>query len=258
MGPEDGQGTEESEAVANSQEDSGGLNPAWNDLMGIIPTQLHSQVTPHLQKWDQNYQTGINKVHSQYEAYKPYLENQIAPDQINYALQLMNAIEQRPQEVLTALQQYMGIEQQQPQEDEQGQEEIPSDFLNHPQFKQMNEMVNAMAQLMVQQNQTSQQAAEDQALETELSSLKEQHGEFDEDWVLSKALANPKTSLEDIVKSYHEFVNGVIANQRKPGPNVMSPGGQAPNNQINPKELDDKSRRNLVVQMLEAAAQQNH
>lgn len=258
-----GQDTGGEQVVGSEPEQGSGLNPAWNDLLEVVPSQLHSQVTPHLEKWDRNYQESLNKVHSQYDPYQPYVDNNIAPDQINYALQLMQAIEARPAEVIKALQEYAGLTKQeatQVQAEQQGQvdaeTEVP-DFINHPEFQKMNKMVETMAQLLVQRNLTEQQSQEDQQLSAELEALHQSKGEFDEEWVLTRALNHPNESLEKHVDAYKEFVNGIISNTRKPGPRILSAGGIAPNNQLDPKTLDDKERRGLVAQMLQAAAQNN-
>lgn len=265
-GQDTGQGTEGTPVAQPDASQQGGgsnLNPAWNDLLGIVPEMLHSQVTPHLEKWDKNYQEGINKVHSQYEPYKPYLDNNIPPEQINYALQLVNAIDQNPADVIAALQEYAGIEAQQQQEGEPGQQgqvgdsEVP-EWLNHPEFKGMKQMVETMAQLMVQQNYSQQEAAEDQALNEELDSLHEQYGDYDEEWVLTRAANNPAVPLEDHVKAYQEFVSQIRTESRRPpGPKVMGAGGLAPDNQVDMKSLDDKGRRAMVAQILAGAAQNN-
>lgn len=264
--PEDeiqSQGSEEqvieTPPVAEGSEGGSGLNPAWNEMLEVLPSSLHSLVTPHLQKWDQNYQQGINKVHSEYEAYKPFLEQQIPVDQLNYGLQLMQAIEERPQDVMAALQKAMGVSQEQEQEPnplEQGQFDENADFLNHPEVKRMQEMVQTMAQIFVQQSQAQQDAAEDQRLSDELDKLHTEKGDFDEEWVLSKALANPTLPLEKVVDSYLQFEKSVIEKQRKPGPRVLSAGGVAPDNQIDMKKLGDSERRQIVAQMLAQSSQQ--
>ncbi len=255
-------GTEEVEGtVAPETGGSDSINPAWNDLLEVVPSQLHSLVTPYLQKWDKNYQEGINKVHSQYEPYKSYIDNEIQPGQIDYALQLMQAIESRPAEVIKALQEWSGTSVEEPptteQQGQSGDTEIPAEWLNHPEFKRMQDMVDQMAQLMVQQNQASQVNQEDAALEAELEKLHKEHGDFDEEWVLTRAANNPNISFDKHVTAYKEFVNGIIANTRKPGPKVLSAGGVAPDSQVDTKTLDSKGRRDLVAQMLAAAAQQS-
>jgi hypothetical protein len=267
-GAVEGQGTETPVAGSEQVEQSGtGINPAWNDLLSIVPSQLHSQVTPHLKKWDQNFQTKLNEVHSQYAGYKPYLENQVEPDRINYALQMLEAIDQRPMDVINALNQYVDQAGLRPEEvAEQGQvdenEEPSGDFTQHPEFQKMQQMVNTMVEFLVQQQQTQQDSQYDQELSSELEQLKETHGEFDEDWVLTKALQAANAgqevgSLEPYVQQYRQFEQGLIANSRRPGPRILSPGGVAPDNQVDPKTLDDKGRRTLVAQMLESAARES-
>src|SRR5216117_1810141 len=61
-------------------------NPAWDGLLGKLPSQYHQAILEDLKSWDQNYNTGIQKVHSQYEPWKPFIENQVEPDEVNNAL----------------------------------------------------------------------------------------------------------------------------------------------------------------------------
>lgn len=264
--PVDTQGQEaiETPAGGDQQQNDTGINPAWNDLLSSVPAGLHSQITPHLTKWDQNFQSKIGEVHSQYEPYKPFIENQVAPDQINYALGILNAIEERPQEVLQALQAYMGLDIP----DEQGQNQNlppqdngPSDqpdWVNHPEFQRMNEMVNTMAQLLVQQRESEANAQYDSQLESDLSAAKDKFGDYDEEWVLTKLLNNPDMSVEKAVESFKEFENGILSRHRQPGPPVLPAGGSVPNPSFDPTKLGDKDRRATVAQMLQQAAQQQH
>lgn len=272
MEPEEtGQGLEtgtEEIPVAEAQEESTGgdsLNPAWNELLEVVPSQLHSLVTPHLQKWDQNFQSKINEVHSKYDPYKDFLEQNVEPDQINYALQLQQAIDQRPLEVIKALNEYaksQGLLTDEPEQQGQVDEsEIPNEILQHPEIVKMQQMVNTMAQAMLEQNQAKAQAEEDQKLQAEIKTLKETHGEFDVDWVVTKALQDANAgksvkNLEPYVKQYQDFEQSILAKSRQPAPKVLAPGGIAPNNQVDVKALDEKGRRDFVTQMLQAAAQQ--
>lgn len=247
---------------SQGQNDSGtGINPAWNDLLGVIPSQLHSQITPHLQQWDKNYQEGIGKVHSQYEPWKPFIDNGISPDQVQYGLQLLNAMETRPQDIYAAMQQYFG--EQNPEDDgeqdlelEQGQESTPIDITQHPQFQQLADMVNAMAELTVQQNTQQLEQQADSELEQEFKAAHEQYGDFDEKWVMVQLLANDELTLDGAVQQYQQFVKDLLTNANKPGPRVLGTGGNVPNQGADPSQLDDKGRRSLVAQMLDEARQQ--
>lgn len=262
MGTEDESQDQNLEVDAQGQEEissesTGGINPAWNEVLELLPEDVHSQVTPHFSKWDQNYQNSIQKVHSQYEPYKQIIDAGFEPDQINYAMSVLQAIETQPQEVLKALQAYIGEEEEQgPDQSNTGSSETP-DWLNHPEFQRVNEMVNTMAQLLVQQREAEVQAQQDAEFEKELKAVKDKFGEFDEEWVLTKMIANENLELEDAVKAYKEFVTGLLAKARQPGPKVLGAGGSVPNSTLDPSKLDDKGKRSLVVQMLENAKQQN-
>lgn len=256
--PGEGQGNVEQET--QGQETGTSLNPAWNDLMSVIPSQLHSQVTPHLQQWDKNYQDGIGKVHSEYEPYKPFLDNQIEPQQLAYGLQLLDAIENRPQEIYEALAQHLGLNQEDLEngsELEQGQEPNSVDIFGDPRMQQLQDMVTTMANHLVQQGQQTTEQQEDAALEQEFNDAKEKYGEFDEAWVMSHMLSGNYDSIDEAVQAYHEFVKGILANANRPGPKVLSNGGQTANPPVASADMSGKDRRNLVVQMLQNAQNQS-
>lgn len=264
----EGQGLEQQQDNSQGQQpentgDGTGINPAWNDLLETLPSSLHSQVTPHLQQWDKNYQEGIGKVHSQYEPYKPYLENNVPPEQLNYGLQLLDILENQPEQLYEALAEQFGNQQQQEEEYSQGLEEQQGqesqiDFTQHPQWQQLEEMVNLIARNEVQRTEEQQNQQQDAELEQEFNSAKEKHGDFDENWVMVQLLSGNYNSVDEAAAGYKEFVNGLLAEQNRPtGPKVLGPGGSAANSQVNPAELGDKDRRNLVAQMLANAHQQN-
>lgn len=268
MGPDeeiDGQGTEtEEEETAVAQETGGGeevsLNPAWNELLERVPSQIHSQVTPILKQWDQNYQKSLQEVHSKYDPYKDFLEQK--PEDLSYALQVMKAIEDDPAQVAKALAEYAGIPLAEAKEavkdSEQGQfsETEEDELLNHPKFKELNTMVTQMAQLLVQQNQEKSAQEEDKALEAELSALEKEHGEFDPEWVLVKAAARPEIPLAEHVKAFKEHEKSILEKARKPGPKVMKSGGSAPDNQTDVSKLSPAERRALIAKSLENAARE--
>lgn len=260
-GAVEGQGLEGNESQGApetiDQGSTGNINPAWNDVLAAIPEELHSQVTPHFSKWDQNYQNGIQKVHSEYEPYKFLVENRIQPDQVQYAMSVMQAIESNPQQVLKALQEFVGEEEEQgPNHQSVDGQEAP-EWLNHPEFQRVNQMVNQMAQLMVQQRQMETQAAEDAKFQAEIDRVKKELGDFDEEWVLTRMMNNEKLELDDAVKQYHQFEQSLIAKQRQPGPKVLGSGGSipSPTNNLDVAKLEPKAKRNLIVQMLENSKQ---
>jgi hypothetical protein len=267
MSVEDGGQGFSGEGSQGQEFDSGtgtpsGINPAWNEMLQSIPQEHHSQVIPHLQRWDKGVQDRFNQVHSQYEGYKPFVEQQISPDDLNFAMGLLNAVNSDPHAVKQALDSWIeqeGIEnpnaQQEPsQYGEQGQQNGQFDLTSHPEYQQLQQVVEEMAGILVNQREQEQQAQEDQALDDELNSLKQQHGDFDEPFVLSRMAAG--ASGEDAVQEYQQFVQQVLSGQRRPGPKILGAGGSLPQNNIDVKKLDDKERRGLVENMLRQASQQ--
>lgn len=235
------------------------INPAWEELLGVVPSQLHSQVTPHLSKWDQNFQSKINEVHSQYEPWKKYHEGGVSPDDVDYALGLLNALSENPNEVIKALNEWVGTEnpeqqgqlnQTQPQQFDQNGEDDP--ILSHPKFKEMEQAVNTMAQIILSQRESEQQAAADEELENDLQTLKDEMGDFDEDLVLALASQGEDFTYDDLKKAV-ETVQAKTKVVRQPGPPVLGGGAAIPAEV--PKPSNDAERRQLVANMLRQATQ---
>lgn len=256
------------EVVDNNQQQTEpstvNVNPAWNDVLQVIPQQMHSQITPHFQKWDQNYQQSIQKVHSQYEPWKQFIDNGVDPGQVDFSLGLLNAISTNPQEVMTALQEWIDSEEgggqqgsfeQQGQFDQtQHQEEPgfdPNDITSHPKFQEMEQAVQTMAQLLLGEREKEQQAQQDAELETELNTLRESKGDFDEEYVISLCANNENMTLEQAVDRYHQLTEQILSGKRQPGPPVLGSGGAFPNSSPETRKLGSKDTKNLVAQMLQ-------
>ncbi len=263
---EEGQGTTEEvtqEPVVEETQETG-INPAWNDLLEALPSQLQPLVTPHLQQWDKNYQEGVQKVHSEYEAYKTFKDQEIPTEQLMYGLQLLDAMENRPQEIFKAMQEFFKDQEgaapvAEVKPGEQGQEVTPEiDIKSHPEFQQLTQIVNALAEQTVQQQKAEQDAQADAELEAEIKAATEKHGEFDVDWVISKVMAsNFKITLDQAAEQYREFEKGILAKANKPGPKILSAGGNSPNQSVDPSQLDDKGRVAFVADLLKQRAAQN-
>src|SRR5678815_523547 len=102
MDGEETAGVEETSApVGNdsAQGESTGGNPAWQDILNVLPDSLHSTVKPALEKWDQGVQQRFQTVHSQYEPFKPFLDSGVDPQNINYALAILDKIENDPRSI---------------------------------------------------------------------------------------------------------------------------------------------------------------
>lgn len=257
---EGGQGDQEIAQPDSTAQSS--INPAWNDLLGVVPSQLHSQVTPHLTKWDQNFQSKINEVHSQYEPWKKYQDGGVSPEDVDYALGLLNALSENPQEVVKALNEWAGIEQQgqfnqtPAQTDPNAQQpEFDDTFLQHPKVQEMQRAMESMAQILLEQRQAEQQAEADTELENDLTELKTKYGEFDEEIVLALAMKSDDFNYAALEQAVQKVIEKTKP-QRQPGPPVLGSGSAIPASTPDPRRATDAERKQMVAAML-AQAQQN-
>lgn len=253
---------------AQGQQEEVRLNPAWNGLLSRVPQGLHNQILPELKQWDQNYQQGIQKVHSQYAAYKPFLEQQIDPDALNEGYLIRQALENDPMAVVQAMIQHYQLqlptEQGQPNPDDSTDEdEALYDVTQHPEFQRMQQMVELMGQNTIMSAQAQQDAQADADLDSLITQAQQKHGEFDEDWILQKLYFSgvdepTEQDLDNAVAAYHEHVNGIVQNYRSPSQNapvIMGGGGGLPSQQTPVGSMTGKDRRALIVQTLMNQAQ---
>lgn len=250
---DDVQGTEDP-----TPDSSPGQNPAWNDVLSVIPEQFHSVVTPHFQKWDQSAQSQIEKANSsaaQYEPYKAFIEHGIDPGELENGLRLMYEINNNPQNVWNALGKAYGLSVEAGNAEEDDEEESDStQQFQDPRFGELQQGIELVSQIILNEQQEKQNAAEDAKLEAELSALKEKHGDYDENYVMAMMLNG--STAEEAVQAFTDLRNNLLQNNPRPfAPHVMgnSGGGSGvPSQAIDPTKLSGKDTRNLVAQMLAA------
>lgn len=251
--------------VQDNSPDAGdvpGPNPAWNDVLEILPEQFHQVVTPHFQKWDQSAQQRIEQVNSQlkdFEGFKPFVEHGINPQEVEQGLRIMWEINNNPENVYKALAEAYKFGQEAPPvantnavtNDDDDETPYGVDPEISSKLEQHDGLLQAVAQIVLNDAQAKEAASADSALEKELNSLKEKHGDYDEEYVLTKMLNG--ASGEDAVKSYQNLVQRLSP---KPfAPNVLGSNGGGtglPSQAIDPTKLSGKETRNLVAQMLAA------
>lgn len=256
---ENGQGEE------NPQGESTGINPAWNDLLSSIPEENHSQVIPHLQNWDKNVQERFDEYNSRYEDWEPFVESEVDPEEVNFALGLLNAVNNNPQGVAEALGDWLGENNDEDSnsndegkptmnnEDQGSNKSNAMDLSNNSDYTSLKDTVNSMAEIMVNQQDQDQEQQEDAELEQEFSNLHDEFGDFDEGFVLSRMVSG--SSGEDAVEEYNEFVQDLVKNQRESGPTVIGSSSSFESPSIDPKTLDEKGRRQMIAQRLEQLSQ---
>lgn len=247
----------------DTTETSGGVNPAWNDVLNVIPKELHQQIIPHFQKWDSGFNSQLQKVQSQYEpykAYEPFVQNQIPIEEVQQGYGLLRAIYEDPSKVITAIQQAFNLEQQEIANEQQ--EVTNEQFGNIPehvaaQLQRQEQMLNTMAQIMMQQRNQQLAVSEGQKLDKILADLHKEHGEFNEEIVLQLA-AQRDGDIGAALQAYQTAIQQEAARRNAPrAPRLLSPGGSAPSNVIDPRKLNSQDTIKLVVDTLKANAANN-
>jgi hypothetical protein len=234
-------------------------NPNWNEFYSVLPQELHSQVTPLLEKWDKGVQERFQKVHSDYEPWQPIVKSGVDPQTVQFGLNLINAIENDPYTVYSALQEHYKTDPRfaptgnaNGTKPEQGQVE-PTD--NDPYQRDISELKRqqqVMAQVIVSAREKELEAQQDAALDKELSDAEAKYGKFDQRYVL--ALMQNGMSANDAVQQFQQFVTNE-AKKYAAKPLIMGTGSGIPTqNGLNPKNMDDAGRRNLALQILKAHA----
>lgn len=238
---------------------SPGPNPAWSEVLDILPEQFHSVVTPHFQKWDQSAQSRIEQANEslkEFESYKPYIEHGISNEEIEQGLRLMYEINNNPQNVYSALADAYKFGQTPgagttPDAPEGGAPNAPleGDPVNE-EVNQLRQGLELVSKIVLNDAQAKQAATADAELTREMDKLRTDFGEYDDDYVLTKMMNG--MSGEDAVKAYQKLVT-----PKSFAPNLLGSGGSGsglPSNAIDPTKLSGKETRNLVAEMLAQAA----
>src|SRR6185503_19536475 len=145
------------------------MNPAWQPLMEVIPTQFASQVTPILQQWDKGVQDRFQTVQSTYAPYKDFVDQGVKPEEIQAARALMQALEADPRSFYDRMGQYYaeqwGLDQGQGSDDadddyslddlDDGQDSFNPE--NNPYFQKLQEQQDLLTQAVTAQYQQQQQ-----------------------------------------------------------------------------------------------------
>ncbi len=258
--------------AGGNQEPGSGLNPAWNELLGKVPQELHSQIIPDLQKWDQGFNSKLSEVQSKYKPYDEFVSGGVAPDQIQEALSVVQALRANPEMVWKQLGEKFGYGQQpqgQPQGQGQQSDEIWGDL--SPELQQrlqtlieeqntLREVAGTMAQILVGQQQESQSSKEDRELEEMYTGLMQDpvfnslnaKGEA-EPYINS--LLQADLTPEQALQKFHGFVEHVLKTAgRAPAPRVLGAGGAIPSSNIDIRKATPMQARQLVANMIADAA----
>lgn len=241
-------------------------NPAWTPFFEALPDSLHNQIRPVLSEWDRNVQARIQQVQQQYDPWKPFIENQVDPEMANYALQVLNTINETPQDFIAAVAEHFQLTPQQlfpdfapttepspfeVQGDPQSQE-APID----PRIAQLEEGYRALAAITLQQHAAEEALQADQQVTSMLEYAKDKYGDFDETAVLNNMLGNGG-DIDAAVAQYQEMADRILQQNQRPAPRVLGGGGSGvPTTPVNATTMTEAERKAFVVKALMEANNQ--
>jgi hypothetical protein len=238
----------------------GGGNPAWQEYLEPIPQEYHEKVRPVLEKWDKGVQERFNQVHQQYEPWKPIIDAGVDPETASFSINLLNAINENPQQVWEAIGNYYQLNGKPGSSSGQGLEEPdqPEEDPYANRVSQLERQNQIMAQHLVRRREEELEAQASAELDRELTEQRQKNkarGDFNEEFVLAQ-MQNGK-STEEAVNAYYAFRDNEIKKYRQM-PLIMGSGGGVPQfGNTDVRKMSDKDANNLVVQMLAQAKAQN-
>lgn len=264
---------EQSTAVPEQVEEK--RNPAWDEVLNVLPQEFHNQVTPAFKKWDENF----SKVQSQYAPYKPLVEKNIPFEQIDKAMQIAHLLNVNPQLVYQELHQRFGqqqSEQGQEEEENEDQEELEEgefDLTKDPRWLAQQEQIGQMQQYLQSQFEQQQELELQQAIANEWQQLEktanggQPFDEFTRTEIINRAnwlseMEEQRTGREvepDLAKgyqSYQQFVSQV-RNQRpnNTAPDVLSGNGGVPQQKTDFSKMNSSGMQDFIINQLKAMNQ---
>lgn len=252
MPDEDVQGhTDLSVGTDNGATESVSNRAPWADDLDSLPESVRPLVEPVFKKYDANTTQRFQKYSQDLEPYKAWdatIEQFGSPETAMQAHQLMQMLNDDPEQVYKALVEQFGYGDQGVEEPDTDEE---SNYVD-PEFASVKQMTEAMAGIMLQQQEDAEQAQEDAELAAHLADLTAKFGDYDEEYVLAHLQLG--YTGEQAVEKYQKAINGRLA-QAPTAPTILGGGGGLPSQAIDPATMSSKEIKNLMAQMLAQAAQ---
>ena len=248
-----------------------GLDWTYDSYLTQVPEGLRGQIEPAFKSYSEKLQESVKGQLGDLAPFKEIVDTGWTPEHVNMGLQLLQQLDQNPQQVFQGLiQEYPDLVktiQQQPQSQQivpeaPGQVDQNIDPALDGRLKQMEGLLELLAQgyqqqqstFAEQQNQAREQS-ELQQFEEELNKIAPED-KYHRPFILSY-IAQGQTPQEAI-KSYTDWQTSSMQQQRSNGSPLVAPagGGGLPSEPIDTSKLTDKDRVSLITQYLNAANQQ--
>lgn len=244
---------EEGEEEYEQEEEPQAGHPAWQQILAKIPPELHAQVIPTLQEWDSGVSRRFQKIHDEYAPLKRFEE--VDPDEIKEALDVYNALNNDPASTWEAIGRVYGLSPQQvsqvaEESDDFDLGDLPPAIRDRLSKLDVHDKVlEAITGELLQRQEAEKESQEDAQLEGYLDALREEYGDYDEDYVVG--LIASGIDGEEAVARFQEFTQQFEQQPQRQSPRVMSGGGGIPNSEsVNVSKLSNQDTQKLVEELL--------
>lgn len=249
---------EEAEEVQETKPQAG--HPAWQQILNQIPEELHAQVIPTLQEWDAGVNRRFQKIHDEYAPLKRFGE--VDPDEMKEALDVYQALVNDPATTWEAIGRVYGLSPQQVSQvaanpygegdsDNFDLDDLPPAIKDRLSRLDVHDKVlEAITGELLQRKEAEEEAEANEAFDEYLDELREEFGEYDEDYVVGLIAAG--VDGEEAVQRFQQFAQQYQTPQPKnAAPRVMSGGGGIPNNAPpDVSRLSNQDTQKLIEELL--------
>lgn len=265
-------------------------NPAWKPILDVLPTELHSLVTPVLQEWDKGVQQKFAEIRGEYtelENYKKFVDANIDPEYVEQAVILADQLQRDPKKIVAQMNEtwelgFVPKEEAEklgkvsPEGDPDNLfEDADNDIFKDPRVKAMKEALDELQGNFQTQAQKEEEERAIKEFEEYLDDLEESYtdperegGPLPFNRTFVTALMSQGVDGEAAVKQYHEVLasSGVTGDSTPPAdksgekpPAVMGSEGTAGSGSedgtVDVTSLSDKEVSETVQQLLAKAAE---
>lgn len=258
-----GQPSGDGDGQGQQTQQSQGTQGLAEGFLGRVNPAHRAIVEPYVRQWDAGVTRRFQELHGQLQPYQQLGD----PETLSQAMQLYEMIDTNPEQVVALIQEAIGQGQEQTpvpaeqqvapqgQQEPQGQEApgIPPEVAQ--QLNTMQQVLEALAQRVLDADSSQQEAQEDQQLDQYFELLKQEFGDFDEDYVIAKMLAG--MDGEQAVQAFQQSIQGRV-NERAQSPNIppiLSGGGSVPTETQRISSAPRSDIKNLVTNILAQAQQ---
>jgi hypothetical protein len=240
------------EVEEDSTDEPEGRNPAWDELLDVLPKSLHGMVTPVLDKW----QSGIDSEFEKIAPYRKFADADVNPQIIEASMDLARQVQSNPKAVYDELAQRYGwsaaqqmVEEASDNLEEAEEMDLFDDSESTSELKALKSELDALKSTITSQQEASEQEALSNQIEESLQSLGKEAGDFDQEAVVRRAMLladdYPDADIAQLIQAGYEQYSGEVEKMRsaiKKAPRVA--GGSANKSPAAPvKKLNSREDR---------------